>query len=59
MLRLTVSRPACLGVKPHLGLETRFLLLSDCCGFVDVSLLKVKVKVTLFVYLAVTMQLTL
>jgi hypothetical protein len=31
------SRPACLGVKPHLGPKTRFLLLSDSCGFVDVG----------------------
>jgi hypothetical protein len=30
------TRPVCLGVKPHLGSKTRFLLLSDSCGFVDV-----------------------
>jgi hypothetical protein len=28
MLRPTVSRPVCLGVQPHLGPKTRFLLLS-------------------------------
>jgi hypothetical protein len=28
----TVSRPVCLGVKPHLGHKTRFLLLSDIAG---------------------------
>jgi hypothetical protein len=33
MLRLTVSRPVCLGVKSHLGPKPRFLLLSDSCGF--------------------------
>jgi hypothetical protein len=33
MLRPTVSRPICL----DLGLTTRFLLLSDCCVFVDVG----------------------
>jgi hypothetical protein len=37
MLRSTVSRPIYLGAKPHLGPETRFLLLSDSCGFVDVG----------------------
>jgi hypothetical protein len=31
MLRPTVSRAVCLDVKPHLGLKTRFLLLSVCC----------------------------
>jgi hypothetical protein len=35
--RPTVSRPVSLGVKPHLGTKSRFLLLSDCCGFVDVG----------------------
>jgi hypothetical protein len=34
MLRPTISRPVCLGVKPHLGSKTRFLLLSGSCGFV-------------------------
>jgi hypothetical protein len=29
MLRLTVSRPVCLGIKHPSGLTTRFLLLSD------------------------------
>jgi hypothetical protein len=29
-----VSRPVCLGFKPHVGPKTRFLLLSDTCGFV-------------------------
>jgi hypothetical protein len=36
-LRPTVNRPVSLGVKPHLGPKTRFLLLSDSCGFVDVG----------------------
>jgi hypothetical protein len=31
MLRSTVCRPVYLGIKPHLGLTTRFLLLSDSC----------------------------
>jgi hypothetical protein len=37
MLRPTVSRQVCLGVKPHLGPKTRFLLLSDSYGLVDVG----------------------
>jgi hypothetical protein len=37
MLRLMVSRPVCLGISTHLGLTTRFLLLSDSCWFVDVG----------------------
>jgi hypothetical protein len=37
MLWPTVSQPVCLRVKPHLGTKTRFLLLSDSCGFVDVG----------------------
>jgi hypothetical protein len=37
MLRPTISRPGCLGVKPHLGHKARFLLLSDSCAFVDVG----------------------
>jgi hypothetical protein len=35
MLLPTVSRPVSLRVNPHLGPKTRFLLLSDSCGFVD------------------------
>lgn len=37
MLRPTVSRLVCVGVKPYLGLNTRFLLLSRSCGFVHVE----------------------
>jgi hypothetical protein len=37
MLRSTVTRPVCLGVKPHLEPKNRFLLLSDSCWFVDVG----------------------
>jgi hypothetical protein len=37
MLRPTVSRPFCLVGKPQLGPKTRFLLLLDHCGFVDVE----------------------
>jgi hypothetical protein len=37
MLRPTVNRPVCLGVKPQMGPKTRFLLLSDSCGFVHVG----------------------
>jgi hypothetical protein len=37
MLRPTVIRPVCLGLKRHLGPKTRFLLLSDTCGFVYVG----------------------
>jgi hypothetical protein len=36
-LQPTVSRPVCLGARPHLGLKIRFLLLSDSCRFVDVG----------------------
>jgi hypothetical protein len=35
MLRLTVSRPVCLGLNTLLGLTIRLSLLSDDCGFVD------------------------
>jgi hypothetical protein len=35
MLRPTVSRPVNLGVNSHLGDKTRFLLLSDGCGYVN------------------------
>jgi hypothetical protein len=37
MLRPKVGRAVCLGVKPHVASKTRFLLLSDSCGFVDVG----------------------
>jgi hypothetical protein len=37
MLRPTISRPVYLGIKPHLGLKTRFSLRSDDCGFVDMG----------------------
>jgi hypothetical protein len=37
MLRLTVSWVVCLGVKSHLGPETRLLLLSNSCRLVDVG----------------------
>jgi hypothetical protein len=33
MLPPTVSRPACLGMKPHLGHKSRLLLQSDSYGF--------------------------
>jgi hypothetical protein len=33
----TVSWPVCVGVKPPLGPKTRFLLLSNSCGFVDMG----------------------
>jgi hypothetical protein len=37
MIRPTVSRPVCLGVKPHLGPKTRILLLSHSWEFADVG----------------------
>jgi hypothetical protein len=37
MLRTTVSRLACFGVKPYMGQKTRFLLLSDSDKFADVG----------------------
>jgi hypothetical protein len=36
-LLLTVSQSVSLGVESHLGLMTRYLLLSDSCGFVFVG----------------------
>jgi hypothetical protein len=36
-LRSTVTRPVSLDVTVILGLKTKFLLLSDGCGFVDVG----------------------
>jgi hypothetical protein len=33
----TISRPVSHGVKPLMGPKTRFLLLSDSCGFLDVG----------------------
>jgi hypothetical protein len=38
-LRSMGSRSVCLGVKPHLKLNTRFLLLSDSYMFADVGAL--------------------
>jgi hypothetical protein len=37
MLWPTMSRPVCLGVKHLSRLTTRFVLMSDSCGFVDVG----------------------
>jgi hypothetical protein len=39
MLLLMVIRPVSLGVKPHLGPQTIFLLLLDSCRFEDVGCL--------------------
>jgi hypothetical protein len=36
-LRPTVSQPVSRGVKPHRGPKTRFMLLSESCGFIDVG----------------------
>jgi hypothetical protein len=36
-LRLMVSQSVNLGVEPHLGLMTRYLLLFDCYGLVFVE----------------------
>jgi hypothetical protein len=38
-LRLTVSQSASLGVEPHLGLMTKYLLLFDSYGLVFVGAL--------------------
>jgi hypothetical protein len=71
ILQQTVSRPVYLGVKPHLGPQSRFSLLSDSCWFVHVGapfltrgrvchlqllLVKVKVKVKVTLRLAVYRQ---
>jgi hypothetical protein len=45
MLWPVVSRPVCRGVKLHVGPKTRFLLLSDICGFVDVGRLQLLLAV--------------
>jgi hypothetical protein len=36
-IRPTVIQPISLGVEPHVGSKTRFLLLSDACSFVYVG----------------------
>jgi hypothetical protein len=39
MMRAVVSQPVSLVVKPHPVSKTRFLLMLDSCGFVDVEAL--------------------
>jgi hypothetical protein len=51
-LRLTISQSVSLGVKPHLGLMTRYLLLFDSYGLVFVGHPPDEMKGLSFVYAA-------